>query len=234
MSRSLELIEIAHGLLRDLPDCRLWGVDDGALVLGEDATQYVFCWHGALTVRQSGMWPHVLTAGMWAAVPGKCEIRPVGTDLSRGLVISRAGWLGMMSIGGPLEERGRLRYIDGCTDSLLVPPVRLGDPCLNGLWFPMGTMQTMHSHPSVRVGMVVRGRGWCETPAGREKLQPGMVFVIHPHGEHRFLTGPESGLTVIAWHPDSDTGPTDVDHPMVNRTIVNGVSAAELAGIQTR
>jgi hypothetical protein len=50
MSRSLELIEIAHGLLRDLPDCRLWGVDDGALVLGEDATQYVFCWHGALTV----------------------------------------------------------------------------------------------------------------------------------------------------------------------------------------
>jgi len=63
MSRSLELIEIAHGLLRDLPDCRLWGVDDGALVLGEDATQYVFCWHGALTVRQSGMWPHVLTAG---------------------------------------------------------------------------------------------------------------------------------------------------------------------------
>jgi hypothetical protein len=159
MSKALELIELAHGLLRDLPDCRLWGVDDGALVLGGDATQFVFCWQGALTVRQSGAWPHVLTAGMWAAVPGKAEIRPVGTDLSRGLVISRAGWLGMMQIGGPLEERGRLRYIDGCTDSLLVPPVRLGDPCLNGLWFPMGTVQTMHSHPSVRVRMaeIVRG-----------------------------------------------------------------------------
>ena len=75
MSRSLELIEIAHGLLRVLPDCGLWGVDDGALVLGEDATQFVFCWHGALTVRQSGAWPHVLTAGMWASVPGKCEIQ---------------------------------------------------------------------------------------------------------------------------------------------------------------
>lgn len=33
MSKTLELIELAHGLLRDLPDCRLWGVDDGALVL---------------------------------------------------------------------------------------------------------------------------------------------------------------------------------------------------------
>ncbi|NBW63320.1 MAG: cupin domain-containing protein, partial [Synechococcaceae bacterium WB4_1_0192] len=51
---------------------------------------------------------------------------------------------------------------------------------------------------------------------------------------HRFLTGSESGLTVVAWHPDSDTGPTDVDHPMVRRTMVGGVSAAELAGIQTR
>jgi hypothetical protein len=58
MSRSLELIEIAHGVLRGLPDCRLWGVDDGALVLGEDATQYVFCWHGALT---GGMVPVVVT-----------------------------------------------------------------------------------------------------------------------------------------------------------------------------
>ena len=45
----LELIELGHGLLRELPDCRLWGVDDGALMLGEDATQFVFCWQGALT-----------------------------------------------------------------------------------------------------------------------------------------------------------------------------------------
>jgi hypothetical protein len=234
MSKALELIELGHGLLRDLPDARLWGVDDGALVLGEDATHFVFCYQGALTVRQQGCWPHVLTAGMYAAAPGKCEVRPVGTDLSRGIVISRHGWLGMMSIGGPLEERGRLRYIDGCTDSLLVPPVRLGDPCLNGLWFPMGTEQTMHTHPSVRVGMVVRGRGWCETPEGEFELRPGMVFVIHPHGEHRFRTGRDAGLTVVAWHPDSDTGPTDVDHPMVNRTMIAGVSAAAIPELQTR
>jgi hypothetical protein len=34
MSKALELIELGHGLLRELPDARLWGVDDGALVLG--------------------------------------------------------------------------------------------------------------------------------------------------------------------------------------------------------
>ena len=30
-------------------------------------------------------------------------------------------------------------------------------------------------------------------------------------------------MCVIAYHPDSDFGPTDDDHPMVNRTIVDGV-----------
>jgi hypothetical protein len=30
MSKALELIELAHGLLLDLPGCRLWGVDDRA------------------------------------------------------------------------------------------------------------------------------------------------------------------------------------------------------------
>ncbi|MEY3929487.1 MAG: hypothetical protein RLZZ516_1197 [Cyanobacteriota bacterium] len=170
MDAAFELLKDGHGLLRELPGVRVWGVDDGALVLGEDATHFVFCHQGALTVRQSGAWPHVLTAGMYGSAPGKCEVRPVGQDLSRGMVISALGWLGMMTIGGPLEKRGRLRYIDGCTDSLLVPPVRLGDPCLNGLWFPMGTQQTMHTHPSVRIGMVVRGRsgrsasGWAWRP----------------------------------------------------------------------
>jgi len=25
---------------------------------------------------------------------------------------------------------------------------------------------------------------------------------------------------VIAWHPDSDFGPRDDDHPMINRTLI--------------
>jgi hypothetical protein len=40
-------------------------------------------------------------------------------------------------------------------------------------------------------------------------------------------------MDVIAWHPDSDFGPEDDDHPMVNRTIVDGVSAAKIADIRT-
>ena len=64
---------------------------------------------------------------------------------------------------GTLERRGRLRYIDGCTDSLLVPPWRLGEACLNHLHIPAGIEQTMHTHPSDRIGVVVRGTGGART-----------------------------------------------------------------------
>ena len=30
--------------------------------------------------------------------------------------------------GGPVEPKGRLRYIDGCSDTVLASPPRLGDP----------------------------------------------------------------------------------------------------------
>jgi len=41
-------------------------------------------------------------------------------------------------------------------------------------------------------------------------------------------------MRVIAYHPDSDFGATHEDHPMINRTIVNGTSAAVLSDIRTR
>jgi hypothetical protein len=40
-------------------------------------------------------------------------------------------------------------------------------------------------------------------------------------------------LRVIAYHPDSDFGPTHEDHPMINRTMVGGVSASELPHLRT-
>jgi hypothetical protein len=46
------------------------------------------------------------------------------------------------ALGGPCEAFGRLRYIDGCSDSLLVGPAVRGDPCLNHLHFPPGVSQT--------------------------------------------------------------------------------------------
>lgn len=137
-------------------------------------------------------------------------------------------------LGGPIERTGRLKYIDGCTDSLLIAPWKLGMPCLNHLHFPTGIDQTQHTHPSDRLGVVIRGSGWCVTPNAEYRLEAGMIWRIPAGGLHKFRTDDTSTLDVLAFHPTSEVGPTDEQHPMIRSTVVNGVSASLLPEIQTR
>ena len=88
------------------------------------------------------------------------------------------------------------------------------------------------NNPTSRAGVIAFGRGRCRTPAGELALHPGDCFVIEGGCQHSFHTDTDS-LGVIAYHPDSDTGPAHEDHPMVNRTYVGTVSARHLAEIRT-
>jgi len=134
--------------------------------------------------------------------------------------IERLGFLGQTVLGGPLEESGRLCYIDGCSDSLLVYPPRSGDPSLNMLFFPPGIDQTFHIHPSVRLGVVVKGSGKSTLANETIDLEVGDLFCIEEREYHRFRTDEGQTLTVIAFHPDGDWGPTDQNHTMLNRTYI--------------
>ena len=163
-----------------------------------------------------------LCKGMYFSVRGAGKV--VG---GAGIVMSRHDHACFFHVGGPVESWGRLKYIDGCSDSLLIPPVKLGDPCLNLLYFPPGIDQTEHTHPSDRIGCVYAGRGTCVTPEGLIDLEPGVIFRIHANGLHKFRTLKGEPMTVIAYHPDSDIGPTDELHPMRSRTIIVGVSASD-------
>jgi hypothetical protein len=40
-------------------------------------------------------------------------------------------------------------------------------------------------------------------------------------------------MVVVAYHPDSDYGPTHEAHPMINRTVVRGVPASQIESIHT-
>jgi hypothetical protein len=192
-------------------------------------TCYVFV-HEGVTRIESVRFAHplFLEQGMFASIP--FGFRVTG---GIGIVVQRHGFVGVFSMGGPIEKVGRLRYIDGCTDSLLIGPPKLGDPCLNHLHFPPGIDQTAHTHPSCRVGIIHRGKGECETPERRISLVAGTIFAMTPESVHKFRTFDES-MDVIAYHPDSDTGPTDDDHPMLNRTIVDGVPAHLIQEIRTK
>ena len=197
------------------------------LTVGSGATHFGFVVEGPATLTaEAGTF--TLKTGMYFSVPGEMIVRG-----GRGIVMSRREHSAFFSVGGPVEARGRLRYIDGCTDSLLIAPIRRGDPCLNLLYFPQGIDQTEHTHPSDRIGCIYRGRGQCVTPDGVVELEPGMIFRIHADGPHKFRTLKGADMAVIAYHPDSDFGPTDQVHPMINRTMVGGVSASKVAAIHT-
>ena len=225
-------IAIRTGLLLDLSDgahpAQVFGWDDGVLNLPNGATHYGMVTEGEPQLSYDG--DHFrLRPGMYFVLPSQCSVFGRG---SRGLVVSRLGYAGLTQWGGPVEAQGRLRYIDGCSDTLLVCPPLRGDPCLNHLHLPPHTRQSAHTHPSERVGVILRGAGECRTPDGVFALAPGMGWRIPAGCLHSFFTT-DSSLDVLAWHPDSDFGPTHDNHPMVNLTLVDGVSAARLPAIQT-
>lgn len=222
---------------------RLWQNDLLTVTSGTDSwtTHFGFVRRGAVELTTAAG-TFTLRAGMYFAVPDAVSIRPLFAEMhdgesvdqsldvvnvpardrdgmNLGFVVSVSGHCGFLHVGGPIEANGRLRYINGCSDSLLIPPVLRGDPCLNLLHLPPGVRQSFHTHPSFRLGLVVQGSGICLTQDARTALRPGQLFFIPPDVTHCFHTD-EEALVIIAFHPDSDFGPTHEDHPMINRTIL--------------
>lgn len=212
-------LPIKNGILLDLRQegagVLVRGWHDGGVRLEEDATHFAVVTRGKVMVTSEEWDPCMLRVGMFFVLVGEALAAGQGSE---GLVISRFGYAGLRQMGGPVEAEGRLRYIDGCSDTLLVSPPRRGEPCLNHLHIPAGTVQTAHSHPSDRIGVVLRGSGECRSAGGAHELKAGMGWYLPAGCVHHFATAEES-LDIVAWHPDSDFGPTDEDHPMINRTV---------------
>lgn len=142
---------------------------------------------------------------------------------------------GMFAMG-KVEDFGRLKYIDGCKDTMLSHPIKKGNPCLNALYMPDGVHQTMHTHPSTRSGFIFVGGATCTTPEGTVDLESGQIFFLPSEVEHKFRSDHQKDVVMklVAFHPDSDFGATDQNHPMINRTIVDGISANSINEIQTK
>lgn len=158
----------------------------------------------------------IVTPGHWFSYAAPYA-GVINAEHVSGYMVMRLGYKGQTTLGGPIEDKGRLSYIDGCSDTLLVYPPRLGDPSLNHLYFPAGIDQSFHTHPSIRMGFVARGEGVAELSNGKIKLKQGMTFCLDEQELHRFKTN-KSEMHIIAFHPDGDWGPTDQNHTMLNRT----------------
>jgi quercetin dioxygenase-like cupin family protein len=115
---------------------------------------------------------------------------------------------------------GNLSYIDGGTNTTAVNPGRLGDPVVNYVHFPAGMNQTLHTHPSHRVGMILKGRGSVELDNSVFPLTQGDVFFMQRNVLHNFTCPYNEDVVLFVFSPDSGTGPTDEVNPLKIRTYV--------------
>ncbi|MEM8502866.1 MAG: cupin domain-containing protein [Cyanobacteria bacterium P01_D01_bin.1] len=207
---------------------RLW--QNETLTLPAKGTHFGFVWKGTAQLKRASLsvlFP--LPAGMYFSAS---EAVTIGGQNTVGIVVSQLKHASQFMIGGPIKSVGRFPYIDGGTTSLLVAPMAAGDPCLHALYMPPNVDQTMHSHPSDRTGIIINGSGQCCDEHTCHSLTPGTLFHISANHQHRFVTGSQ-GLDLVVFHPDSDVGFSDRNHPMLRRTLVNNISATELSEIQT-
>jgi quercetin dioxygenase-like cupin family protein len=72
--------------------------------------------------------------------------------------------------------------------------------------------------------LVYAGEGLCHTGAQTTPMRPGDMWFIPAGLEHWFETD-EATLRVIAFHPDSEFGPTDESHQMLNATVTTAAAA---------
>lgn len=204
------------------PSIVQWKHDSALFLDDEKSTSYFYVTKGTIHVK-TGNSSFDLNEGWFGSLVGKAVLEGSGNAL----VSTRKNYQGINQIGGPIEHKGRLQYINGCSSTLLLSAMKLGDPCFNFLHVPQNVDQTAHTHPTLRVGYVVSGNGIVKLDDGTIDLRPDLMFCLLPDALHSFHTANDE-LRIVIYHPDSDFGPSDEAHPMLNRTIVNGVSATEL------
>lgn len=196
----------------------VWGKTSKPLKLASGATHFGYVISGSAKLRLKDGRHYDLIQGMYFSVPNECMI-----EGGEGIVFSKSDFHGVFLLGGPLCEDSTLEYLPGCVDSILIPPIFRGDPCLNFLNTTKGTLQPVHTHPSYRIGFVISGYGWevSDAPKIITELKVRDIFFVAPWQEHAFETR-DADLKFIVFHPNSDYGPTKDDHPLINQTFVNG------------
>lgn len=239
--KGMNIFKKYHGLLvNDGAGTRIYGFDSRVFHTEMPAIDVItggcfgYMHQGSMLIRDDNNRPMEVKAGFWFSTSSHFFIEMISHDY-KFAVWQREGYHGNLQTGF-VPYIGQLNYIDGCKDSILHAPIRKGEPCLNALYMPEGVNQTMHTHPSTRSGFIIIGGANCETPEELIPLETGDIFFLQTDAKHKFRTDHQEAciMKLVAYHPDSDFGPEDENHPMINRTIVDGVSASLINEIRTK
>ena len=170
--------------------------DDLNIAIPDDGSIYGYVASGTLTVGDM-----VIPQGHAFALPQNYD-KVTRSEDATVWVIARHGYRAQVVVTKP-ENKGRLSYIDGCSDTLLVYPTRRGDGSLSLLYFPPNIDQSWHTHPSIRLGYVASGAGtahWRDPQTGKNMTKPlkaGDSFLLDEHCSHRFCTAGKEMLILL-------------------------------------
>ena len=99
-------------------------------------------------------------------------------------------------------DQGNLSYIDGGTNTTAINPGRLGDPVINYVHFPAHMYQTLHTHPSHRVGLILKGNGRVELDNHEYFSVPeGSAFFMRRNTLHNFICD-DQDVILFVFAPD--------------------------------
>lgn len=115
-----------------------------------------------------------------------------------------------------------LPYVNGCSTTELLPPIRKGDPTFQLLYIPPHSAEQVHHiHSTARIVYVWKGSGRSIIgQSGKYKivdLKEGTVLLLNKMIPHHFETDSEE-LVVLPLHIFSSVGKSELDHPMFNGT----------------
>tara|TARA_R110002050_G_scaffold91855_1_gene192653 strand:+ start:2529 stop:3248 length:720 start_codon:yes stop_codon:yes gene_type:complete len=228
-----------HGILAEEDNTTIYGFENlsceraGEIIIEKTGGAFGYINKGYLKVKVDDTILSI-AEGFYFSLPDNFEICEVSEKYQFALWVQKE-YNPMIQVG-KVEDYGRLNYIDGCHDSMLVHPIKKGNPCLNALYMPEGVNQTAHTHPSLRSGFIITGGAKCITNHTQFNLEDGQIFYLETNTVHKFRTDYADyvRMKLVAFHPDSDFGAEDENHPMINRTIVGGVSASDIDEIKTK
>ena len=97
--------------------------------------------------------------------------------------------------------------MDGGTNSTAIEPARKGLPVVNYVHFPEGMNQTLHTHPSQRIGLVLTGTGSIELNGHNYfSYTKKSAFWMDRNELHNFMCNSGDDVTLFVFAPDSGMG----------------------------
>lgn len=152
----------------------------------------------------------------WTLSEDKATVAPGRASMSGDLTVVVRGYTPPKRFA-QINMQTHLPYVDGCSSSNLLPPLRPGDPCVQLLRIPAGcSEQRHHIHTTPRVVRVVGGRGKMYEGIGdrvtQRDLTPGATVLIDAMEPHHF-TAEDEDLVVVPIHIWSSVAGEGL-HPM--------------------